>query len=381
MSSLLLEHIDTLATFDSKRNVLKNAWVLIEDNLIQEIGTGNFSGEPVEKRIELGGYVVIPGLINLHHHFFQVLLRNIPSLQDVSLFRWLQDIQKLMGEVRDEDLYVAAKINIAELLLSGCTTAVDHNYLRATHTLHHDTQIKAAQEMGIRYHHARGSNAQGYDHIVEREDDVLADTERLIKTYHDPKPGSMVRIVNAPGAPFSMSEQYFKESIALARTYGVQNHTHLAESLEGDRITRETFGKKSVRWAEDLGWVGPDVWYAHAIVLDEEEKAIIKRTGTGICHCPNSNMYTSGGCCQVTSMLKEGGFNIGIGVDGSAANNSSNLLREVRSALLLQRAFYGADALSPTQALELGNLGGRQSAGSNRYRCHCSRYGCRYYWC
>jgi cytosine/adenosine deaminase-related metal-dependent hydrolase len=212
--------------------------------------------------------------------------------------------------------------------------------------------------MGIRYHHARGSNGRGFDHIIEQEDDALADTERLIKTYHDPKPGAMLRIVNAPGAPFSMSEGYFKESIALARKHGVASHTHLAQSPEDDRITRETFGKKSVRWAEDLDWVGPDVWYAHATILDDEEKAIIKRTGTGISHCPNSNMYTAAGCCQVSDMLKQGGFNIGLGVDGSAANNSSNLMREVRSAMLLQRAFHGADALSPTQALELGILGG-----------------------
>lgn len=212
--------------------------------------------------------------------------------------------------------------------------------------------------MGIRYHHARGSNSQGFDHIVEKEGDALTDTDRLIKTYHDPKPAGMVRIENAPGAPFSMSARFFKESIALARVHGVGNHTHLAQSLEDDRLTREKFGKKSVLWAEEVGWVGPDVWYAHATILDDEERAIIKRTGTGICHCPNSNMYTSAGGREVTSILKEGGFKIGLGVDGSAANNSSNLLREVRSALLLQRAFYGADALSPTQALELGILGG-----------------------
>ena len=360
MSSLLLEHIDTLATFDNQRRVLNNSWVLVRDEWIADIGTGVYAGGPVEQRLDLSGYVVLPGLVNLHHHFFQALLKNIPSLQDVTLFRWLMDIQMLMGEVHDEELFVATKINVAELLLSGCTTAVDHNYLGATPDLHHDTQIQAAYEMGIRYHHARGSNSQGFDHIVEKEDDALADTERLIKTYHDPKPAGMLRIENAPGAPFSVGPRYFKESIALARAYGVGNHTHLAQSPEDAQLTQEKFSKKPVIWAQELGWVGADVWYAHATTLDDEEKAIIKRTETGICHCPNSNMYTAAGCCQVTNMLKEGGFKIGLGVDGSAANNSSNLFREVRSALLLQRVFYGADALSPTQALELGILGGAQ---------------------
>jgi cytosine/adenosine deaminase-related metal-dependent hydrolase len=358
MSTFLLEHIDTLATFDDKRQVLQNAWVLIRDQWIEAVGTGTYDGAPVDQRMNMSGYVILPGLVNLHHHFFQALLKNIPALQDVSLFGWLETIQMLMSEVHDEELFVATKINVAELLLSGCTTAVDHNYLRARADLHHDTQIKAAHEMGIRYHHARGSNSQGFDDIVEKEDDALADTERLIKTFHDPNPAGMIRIENAPGAPFSMSTRYFKESIAMARKHGVGNHTHLAQSPEDDRLTREKFGKKSVIWAEEAGWVGPDVWYAHATILDSEEKAIIKRTGTGICHCPNSNMYTAAGCCEVTAMLKEGGFKIGLGVDGSAANNSSNLFREVRSALLLQRAFYGADALSPTQALELGVLGG-----------------------
>src|SRR5271157_3550336 len=220
MSRLLFENIHTLATFDEQRRVLKNAWITLQDNLIGDMGTGPYLGEAVDQRFDLSNYVVLPGLVNLHHHFFQALLRNIPTLQDVSLFSWLRDMQLMMGEVCDEDLYVATKVNVAELLLSGCTTTVDHNYLRATSSLHHDTSIQATQEMGIRYHHARGSNTQrptGYEevtaHLVEDEDDALADIERLIKTYHDPRPGGMVRIVNAPGAPFSNSERYFKDSI------------------------------------------------------------------------------------------------------------------------------------------------------------------------
>ena len=364
MSKLLLENIDTLATFDTDRRVLKNAWMVIRDHVIEAIGTGRYEGGEVEQRMDLAGYIVLPGLINLHHHFYQALLRNVPSLEDASLFRWLRDMYLLMSEVRDEDLYIASKINIAELLLSGCTTTVEHNYLKVN-DMKHDTGIQAARELGIRFHLARGSTslsqkdgAPAPDTIVEKEDDILADTERLIKAYHDSSDGAMVRIVNAPASLFAVTDRLWVESIELARKYGVGNHTHMAEAPDEERFMLERFGKRSVERAEELGWVGPDVWYAHATMLDDKEKAIIRRTGTGICTCPSSNMYTAAKVCDASPMLKEGGFKIGLGVDGSAANNSSNLLKEARHALMLQRAFFGADAMSPTQALEIAILGG-----------------------
>jgi cytosine/adenosine deaminase-related metal-dependent hydrolase len=364
MTSLLLEGIDTLATFDADRRVLKNAWLWVEGNVIAGMGSGKYEGGPVDRRLDLTGYVVLPGLINLHHHFYQALLKNVPSLQNVSLFAWIRDMSFLMSEVRDEDLYYAAKLNVAELLLSGCTTAVDHNYIKVN-DMRHDTGIQAAKEMGIRFHLARGSHDLGQkdgatplDHTVEKVDDVLADTERLIKTYHEFGPGGMVRIENAPSSLFAVSERLWRESIALARRYGIGNHTHMAEAPDEERWVLERFGMRSVERAEELGWVGPDVWYAHATMLDDRERAIIQRTGTGICNCPNSNMYTAARVCRVAPMLREGGFKIGLGVDGSAANNSSHMLREARNALLMQRAFFGADAMSPTQALEVAILGG-----------------------
>lgn len=365
MSLLLLENIDTLATFDEQRKVLKNAWLLIDGNTIEAIGTGKYDGKPVNQHMDLNSHVVLPGLVNLHHHFFQALLRNIPTLQDVDLFPWLRDMYLLKSEVRDEELDIATRINVAELLLSGCTTAVDHNYLCPSTDLHHDTAIKAAAEMGIRYHHARGSHSLGQKDIallsndlLENEDDILIDTERLIKTYHDVDFGGMTRIENAPSAPFSVTKRVFIESIEMARQYGVGNHTHLAQSADDANFMKQTFGMSSVEWAQELGWVGPDVWYAHATSIDDQEIAIIKRTGTGISHCPNSNMYTAANVCRVAPMLREGGIKIGLGVDGSAANNSSHMLREARNALLMQRAFFGADAISPTQALEIAILGG-----------------------
>ena len=363
MGTILLENIDTLATFDESRRRLHNAWILVRDNQIESLGEGDSKPLEADQRIDLTGHVVLPGLINTHHHHFQCLLRNVPTLQDSSLFRWLNGLFLIMSELRDEDHYSATMVNHAELLESGCTTSVDHSYLKVN-DMCFDTQIRAAQGMGIRFHLARGSisigESQGgraLDQLVEKEDDILADTERLIKTYHDAAPFAMTRVDNAPSAMFAVRPQFMKESINMARRYGVGNHTHCAESPDDHALMMATYGKSSVRVAEDWGWVGPDVWYAHGVWLDDDEVAILGQTGTGVAHCPNSNMYTAAGCCRVKDLLIAGGT-VGIGVDGSAANNSSNMLDEVRSAMLLQRVFHGADALSPTQVLELATLGG-----------------------
>jgi cytosine/adenosine deaminase-related metal-dependent hydrolase len=389
MGTVLLDKIDLLATFDEQRRVLKNAWVLIRDDTIEAVGcVGGASGPlafaqdrdalaaeavEVDRRIDLSGHLVMPGLINTHHHHFQTLLRGVPSMQNASLFPWLHDLYLLMSEVTDEDQYIASLVAQAELLLSGCTTNVDHSYLKVN-DMQFDTGIKAAQEIGIRFHLARGSFSIGQskgglppDHIVEDEDDILADTERLIKSYHDPNPRAMVRVANAPCSPFSITPRLMRESIELARKYGIHNHTHLAESPDDERYMHETYGRSSVEVAEGWGWVGTDVWYAHAVQLNDSDMDIMARTGTAVAHCPNSNMFLASGCCPVTSLLRKG-VTVGLGVDGSASNNSSNLLDEVRNALLLQRVHYGVGAMSPTQALELATLGsarllGRQDLG------------------
>lgn len=364
MSTLLLDHIDTLATFDEQRRVLHNAWLLVRDHRIEALGDDGSQPQPVDQRIDLTGYVVLPGLVNLHHHFFQTMLRNVTSLQDVSLFRWLRDMYLLMSEVRDEDQVVATRVAVAELLLSGCTTAVDHSYLKVN-DMRFDSEIAVASDMGIRFHLARGSFSVGQkdgalppDHIVESEEDILADTERLIKTYHDPHPGAMVRIDNAPCSPFSVTPRLWRTSIELARRHGVGNHCHMAEAPDEETYMLATYGRRSVEMAEEWGWVGPDVWYAHATCLSDAEMDIMQRTGTGICNCPSSNMYTAARVCPVVPLLKRGGVPIGLGVDGSATNHTSNLMQEARMALMMQRTYFGAGALSPTQALELAVLGG-----------------------
>jgi cytosine/adenosine deaminase-related metal-dependent hydrolase len=363
MKTLLLNNIDLLATFNENRDRIQNAWILLRGNQIDRIGKMDNPVPDADESIDLSGYILMPGMINTHHHLFQSLLRNIPILQDVALFDWLHYMYLLMSEVTDEDQYVAAKVNHAELLLSGCTTTVDHAYLRVN-DMRFDTSVEAARDMGIRFHLSRGSFSIGQsqgglppDHIIEKEADILADTERLIKTYHHGNPLAMTRVDNAPCSPFSVSMDLMKESIAMARRYGVGNHTHFAESPDDERYVQEKFGMRSAELAQELGWVGPDVWFAHGVTLNDSDIQLMGRTKTAVAHCPNSNMYTAAGCCPVKNLLKAGAT-VGIGVDGSAANNASNMLDEVRNMLLLQRVFHGADALSPTQALEIATLGG-----------------------
>jgi cytosine/adenosine deaminase-related metal-dependent hydrolase len=365
---LLLEDIGTLVTLDEERTVLQDAWLLIEDGKIAGLGADDDKPETADRRLDMSHHLVMPGLVNTHHHHFQTLLRQVPSMQNASLFPWLHDLYLLMSEVTDEDQYVASLVAEAELLLSGCTTTVDHSYLKVN-DMAFDTGIKAAQDMGIRFHLARGSFSVGQsqgglppDHIVEKEDDILADTERLIKKYHDPEPGAMVRIANAPCSPFSVSPSLMRESIEMARSYGVPSHTHLAESVDDETYMDERYGKSSVEMAREWGWVGSDVWYAHAVQVRKSDIEIMAETGTGVAHCPNSNMFLASGCCPVRDMLVSG-VPVGIGVDGSASNNASNLFDEVRNALLLQRVYHGADALAPTQAVELATLGGAEVLG------------------
>jgi 8-oxoguanine deaminase len=363
MSTILLSNIDTLATFNEERTRYSGGWILIRDNVIDSIGAKGSEPTGADKTLDLNGYVVMPGLINTHHHLFQSLLRNIPRLQDVSLFDWLHYMYLLMSEVYDEDQYLATMVNHAELLLSGCTTSVDHSYIKVN-DMKFDTQIAAAKEMGIRFDLARGSFSIGQsegglppDHIIEKEDDILADTERLIKTYHEYDRYAMTRITNAPCSPFSVSEALMKNSIAMARELKVNSHTHWAESPDDEKYVQEKYGMTSVELAEQWGWVGPDVWYAHGVMMTDSDVATVARTGTGVAHCPNSNMYTAAGACRVRDLL-DAGANVGLAVDGSAANNASNMLDEVRNALMLSRVTYGPDSMSPTQALEIATIGG-----------------------
>jgi len=367
MSTLLLKNIRCLATFDDEQRELDGAWLLIRDRVIERLGAAaDRPPENADRVIDLSNHVVLPGLVNTHHHMFQSLTRVMAQQED--LFGWLRACYPLWAQMRSEHVYAAARLAMAELLLSGCTTASDHHYV-FPHDVQLEDEIRAAREMGIRFHAARGSMSVGEghgglppDHLVEREDDILRDTRRLVETWHDPNPQAMLRIVVAPCSPFSVTVDLMRESAALARAYGLQMHTHLAETDADVAYSVERFGMRPGDYAEDMGWVGDDVWHAHCVKLNTDEIALFGRTGTGVCHCPSSNMRLASGIAPIRQML-DGRVNVGLGVDGSASNDSGHLLGEARQALLLGRALGDPAALTAREALQMATRGGAAVLG------------------
>jgi len=361
--SLLVKNIDVLVTMDVERRVLEDAWMLVRGNVIDSMGEAADPTPEAIRTIDARGHIVIPGLVNTHHHFFQTLLRAVPSFQDLSLWYWLLELYRPMGSLTDEMNDVSTRVALAELMLSGCTTAQDHSYLYVN-DMSFETQIRAAEEMGVRFHLSRGSITVGKadgsiaeDDLIEDEEEVLAHCERLVKTFHDPNFGAMTRVDLAPVSLFSNSTWLLQETAMLGRKLGVSLHTHCYESQEEEDYCIETYGTRPVQFAADNGWSGPDVWFAHAVRHNAEEVAFMGESGTGVAHCPSSNMRLASGIAPVKEYL-EHGVRVGLGCDGSASNDSSHLLAEARTAMLLQRVRHGADAMSATQALELATLGG-----------------------
>ena len=367
MASLLLKNIRHLATMDEDRRELAEAWILIRDRQIAGIGSADsIPVEAADRALDLSNHIVLPGLVNTHHHMFQSLTRVMAQQED--LFGWLRACYPLWAELRSQHVYTAARLAMAELLLSGCTTASDHHYIFPNDVQLED-EIRAAQETGIRFHAARGSMSVGEGHgglppdeVVEREDDILRDTRRLIETWHDPAPQAMLRVVVAPCSPFSVTVDLMRESAALARAYGLQMHTHLAETDADVAYSLEQFGLRPGDYAEAMGWVGDDVWHAHCVKLDQPAIDLFARTGTGVCHCPSSNMRLASGIAPIRKML-DNQVKVGLGVDGSASNDSGHLLGEARQALLLQRAGGDPNALSAREALEMATRGGAALLG------------------
>ena len=366
--SLLVKNIDVLVTMDEERRVLENAWMLVQGNTIHSMGEGADPVPDADRILDARGRIIIPGLINTHHHFFQTLLRAVPSFQDRSLWYWLLELYRPMGSLTDEMNEVSTQLALAELMLSGCTTAQDHSYVYVN-DMSFETQIRAAKEMGVRFHLSRGSITLGKrdgsiaeDDLLEDEEDVLAHCESLVKGFHDPNPGAMTRVDLAPVSLFSNSTWLLQETAVLGRKLGVGLHTHCYESQEEEDYSLEVYGTRPVKFAADNGWSGPDVWFAHAVRHNAEEVAFMGETGTGVAHCPSSNMRLSSGIAPVKEYL-EHGVRVGLGCDGSASNDSSHLLAEARTAMLLQRVKHDADALNATQALELGTLGGASVLG------------------
>jgi 8-oxoguanine deaminase len=294
---------------------------------------------------------------------YQSLTRVIPAAQNGELFNWLTNLYPIWANLTPEMVQVSTQVAMAELMLSGCTTSSDHLYIYPN-GCQLDHSLEAAQEIGMRFHAARGSMSVGQskgglppDRVVEDEAAILKDTQRLIETFHDGERHAMQRIVVAPCSPFSVSRDLMRESALLARNYGVSLHTHLAENANDIAYSREKFNMTPAEYAEDCGWVGHDVWHAHCVQLDDDGIKLFARSGTGIAHCPCSNMRLASGIAPIRKML-DAGVSVGLGVDGCASNDSGHMLGEVRQAMLLQRVGFGPDAMTARQALEIATLGG-----------------------
>jgi cytosine/adenosine deaminase-related metal-dependent hydrolase len=312
--------------------------------------------------------IVLPGLINTHHHLYQTLTRAVPAAQNADLFHWLKTLYPIWARLTPEAVYISALVGLAELVLSGCTTASDHLYLYPNGT-RIDDEIHATQEIGIRFHPTRGAMSLGEskgglppDSVVEEEDAILRDCRRAIEAYHQPERFGMVRVGVAPCSPFSVTPDLMREAAALARHYHVRLHTHLAETRDEERFCFERFGTRPVAYMEQLGWLGDDVWHAHVVHVNPAEIGLLARTGTGVAHCPTSNMRLASGIAPVKAM-RRAGVSVGLGVDGSASNDSSHMLAEARQALLLQRVSGDAAALSAHDVLEMATLGGARVLG------------------
>jgi cytosine/adenosine deaminase-related metal-dependent hydrolase len=379
MPTLLIKNTTILVTMDDHHREIPDGGLFIRDGFIEKVGPAGELPTSADEVLDLSGYVVLPGLVNTHHHFYQTLTRAVPAAQDANLFNWLKTLYPIWARLTPEDIYISTQTALAELALSGCTTASDHLYLFPNGS-RLDDEIAAAREIGVRIQAARGSMSLGEskgglppDSVVDSEESILRDSQRLIETYHDPKPGSFVQIVLAPCSPFSVTGELMRQSAVLAREYHVHLHTHLAETEDEQVFCLQKFGYRPVPYMQSVDWVGQDVWFAHAVYVDNEEVKTFARHGCGVAHCPTSNMRLASGIAPVKEYLAAG-VKVGLGVDGSASNDGSHLLAEARQAMLLSRLREGITGFSlsndPSRklmtaraALELATRGGAAVLG------------------
>jgi cytosine/adenosine deaminase-related metal-dependent hydrolase len=368
MATLLVRDAAEIVTFDDAGTTYTDGSIFVRGHAIEALGKAADMPREADRIVDARGCIVIPGLVNTHHHFYQTLTRAVPGTQDVALFDWLVTLYPVWARMRPEGLRSATAIACAELLLSGCTTSSDHTYIWPNGCRVED-QIDVAREIGLRFHAARGSMSVGRsqgglppDDCVEDERAIVADTQRAIETFHDPGRFAMTRVVVAPCSPFSASPDLMRESIALARSYGVGAHTHLAETLDEERYCIERYGCRPVELAERLGWLGDDVWLAHMVHPSPDEIHRLGTTKTGVAHCPTSNMRLGSGIAPVKALARAGA-RVGLGVDGSASNDASHLLDEARHAMLLARIAGGPQAASARDVLRLATRGGAEVLG------------------
>jgi cytosine/adenosine deaminase-related metal-dependent hydrolase len=345
---------------------IEGGWLLARDGVIAEVGSG--APPPADEVINSPNCLAVPGLVNAHDHMYQWATRGY--IPDGTLFEWLRALYPVWARIDADIVRVAARAAMARLLVSGCTLSTDHHYVfpRGQAGIF-EALVETARELGLRFHPCRGSMSLGEskgglppDSVVEDEDSILADTESMIKRFHDPKPGSMCRVAVAPCSPFSVTPQLMRESASLARRLGVRLHTHVAETLDEETFCLERFGKRPMEMMEDLGWTGDDVWYAHGIHLDDAEVDRVAETKTGIAHCPSSNMRLGAGACRVADLIRAGA-RVGLGVDGSASNEDANIAMEVHQSLLLARVNGGPNALDARTAWRLATKGGAECLG------------------
>jgi cytosine/adenosine deaminase-related metal-dependent hydrolase len=379
MNTLLVRHADILVTMDDRRLEIPDGGLFVRDGFIEQVGPSADLPQEADEILDLRGHILLPGLINTHHHFYQTLTRAVPAAQDANLFNWLKTLYPIWGRMGPEEIRISTQTALAELALSGCTAASDHLYLFPNGSSL-DDEIEGARQVGLRLHASRGSMSLGEskgglppDHVVEEESFIIKDSQRLIETYHDPNPGSMLRIVLAPCSPFSVTGDLMRQSAALAREYGVHLHTHLAETQDEEMFCEQKFGHRPVAYMEVLNWMGGDVWFAHSVYCNHAEMRKYGEAGCGVAHCPTSNMRLASGIAPIQDMLRWG-VRVGLGVDGSASNDGSHLLEEARQAMLVARLRAGLQGASLSdqgapplmtarQALELATRGGASVLG------------------
>ncbi len=378
MSTLLIKHA-YVATMDNHQREFSDGGLFVRDGFIEQVGPSSELPAEADEVLDLHGHVLLPGLVNTHHHFYQTLTRSVPAVQDANLFNWLKTLYPIWARLTPEDIFISTQTALAELAHSGCTTASDHLYLFPNGS-RLDDEIAGARDIGLRIHASRGSMSLGEsqgglppDSVVDTEESILKDSQRVIERYHDGKPGSFVQIVLAPCSPFSVTSELMRESARMARHYGVHLHTHLAETEDEEQFCLQRFGHRPVGYMQEVDWVGEDVWFAHAVWVNAQEIQVFAQHKCGVAHCPTSNMRLASGIAPLKE-YRAAGVNVGLGVDGSASNDGSHLLGEVRQAMLLARVKEGITGyslsndpnrklLTARDALWLGTRGGAAVLG------------------
>ncbi len=367
--TLLLKNISTVVSCDKNDTVYENVDIFVKDNKIERISKE--LDEKAQRVIDCSNMICYPGLVNTHHHLYQMFSRNIKKVQNMELFPWLKSLYSVWKNLDSEVVYLSSQSGMAELMKNGCTTCFDHHYVFPSGTADTllEAQARASKELGIRMYMSRGSMNLSQkdgglppDSVVQTTDEILKDSVKAIEKYHDSSDASMCMLALAPCSPFSASADLYRESASLARQYKVRLHTHLCETIDEENYTLEKFNKRPLSYMESLGFVGDDVWYAHGIHFGDRELEFLADTGTGVAHCPVSNMKLSSGVAKISQMLKMG-VKVGLAVDGSASNDGSNMLEEIRVAYLLSRLTFGSEGLTPYDVLKIATVGSAQILG------------------